>query len=1004
MEYHDLILSGKNVEQIVGSGDSAFNTLVRNSATLCISSGGYVQSTTVMNDTRISNGGVADVTFLSGGTMFLAGGGVASDVRLLRNAKLNVASGGTALGVSVATSGNVNATVIGGDRVTRIEGVNSLGGFCLSNGIASNFVLHSTGMLEVWSGGTALGTVIRSNGSLTVSGGGVATGIVMDVGGKLTTYIRGGDSETVICGSHVSGTFSLSGGVASNFMIYEIAAMYVSSGGTALHTLISSTWGHQYVSSGGVADATSIFSQGSMTVYGGGVARNTMIYSGGSMIAAGGGVSGATVRGLLRIDSTTAGADETGAADATVCGISVESGGSVQLSAKATISGLVVHSGGRVQFSNTAANRGSVLEDTTLEAGARLDLLATTDAGPLLTLDFTGTTGDQSITISNLGLVSDTTAIVLKGETAGNTYTIATTGATDKYVNCDGWGLYGDRIKAGESITDAFTGLTYGFNAAGTAITVGKIAIAEQTTAGTIEEGTELAGGGRAAKWTSSTGVTPGAIINVANGSIAGDAWLEIDGTDLAGTTLYGATGNFGNAVNLFATSGAVLGNLAAGAAAGGTVSAVRFTVDSATLGVAYAGGFGNVTDKTETLIGSGAKVVKDFYAGALANYAKTGLVTSGGDVALEIAGGTFSGNIYGAASVKAGGATTLVHNVGDVKINVKDGSTTKGGQACLFAGGYATGSEASETAVYTVGSVTAEIAGGSWGSAKGGCGVYGGVMASGATARAGDVNLTVSGGNMGNVYGGGWAQKGGTSAVGDVNITITGDAEVANVFGGGSHSTSGGTTTAGNVTITVSGGTIANAIYARGHLGGDTVESARVIFSGAHDHACDIYGYSAVGGTTDSDATLVFTDCTGTFSGSIGGFGSITLGGGTAMTLAPGEGESVSNTAWSFDVSARDAALADTALLNWSDSFAGRNVKLTVGAKNTSPWTLVSGVGTYRADGFAVEIAGGGTYDLEFDAASGRTGTLGGAGCSGTLASWGFALEDTVLKFKNLA
>ena len=1004
MEYHDLVLSGKNAAQIVASGDSAFNTLVRNSATLCISSGGYVQSTTVMNDTRISNGGVADVTFLSGGTMSLLNGGVASEVRLLRNAKLNVASGGTALGVSVAASGNVNATVIGGDRITRVEGVNSLGSFCLSNGVAENFLLHSTGQLVVSSGGTALGTVIRPNGSLTVSGCGVATGIVMDVGGKLTTYIRGGDSETVVCGSHVSGTFSLSGGVASNFIIYEITAMYVSSGGTALHTLVSSTWAHQYVSSGGVTDATSVFSQGSMTVYGGGVARDTMIYSGGSMIAAGGCVSGATVRGLLKIDSTTTGADETGAANTAACGISVESGGVVQLSAKAAIDGLVVHSGGCVKFTNSAANRGSVLEDTTLEAGARLDLLATTDAGPLPTLDFTGTTGDQSVTISDLGLVSDATAIVLKGETADNTYPIATTGATDKYVNCDGWGLYGDRIKAGESITNAFTGLTYEFNAAGTAITVGKIAIDEQTTAGTIEEGTELAGGGRAAKWTSVTTATPGATINVATSAITGAAWLEIDGTDLAGTTLYGATGNFGNAVNLFATSGAVLGNLAAGAAAGGTVSAVRLTVDSATLGVAYAGGFGNVTGKTETLIGSGAKVVKDFYAGALANYAKTGLVTSGGDVALEIAGGTFSGNIYGAASVKAGGATTLVHNVGDVNLNVRAGSTAKGGDACIFAGGYATGTAAGT--VYTVESVTAEIAGGSWGEAKGGRGVYGGVMASGVSARTGDVNLTVSGGNMGNFYGGGWAQKGGNSAVGDVNITITGDAEVANVFGGGSHSKDGdqGTTTTGNVTITVSGGTIANAIYARGHFGGDTVESARVIFSGAHDYACDIYGYSAVGGATDSDATLVFTDCTGTFSGSIGGFGSITLGGGTAMTLAPGEGESVSNTAWNFDVAGRDAALADMALLNWSDSFAGRNVRLTVGAKNTSPWTLVSGVGTYRADGFAVEIAGGDTYDLEFDAASGRTGTLGGAGCSGTLASWGFALEDTVLKFKNLA
>ena len=66
----------------------------------------------------------------------------------------------------------------------------------------------------------------------------------------------------------------------------------------------------------------------------------------------------------------------------------------------------------------------------------------------------------------------------------------------------------------------------------------------------------------------------------------------------------------------------------------------------------------------------------------------------------------------------------------------------------------------------------------------------------------------------MGNVYGGGWAQKiNGKSIVGDVTINITGGT-IANVFGGGSHSTSGGSTVADTVSITVSGGNITGDIY----------------------------------------------------------------------------------------------------------------------------------------------------------------------------------------------
>ena len=155
--------------------------------------------------------------------------------------------------------------------------------------------------------------------------------------------------------------------------------------------------------------------------------------------------------------------------------------------------------------------------------------------------------------------------------------------------------------------------------------------------------------------------------------------------------------------------------------------------------------------------------------------------------------------------------------------LSITGGESDKSG-FCVFAGGYATG-DATGT-VYTVDSVTVDIEGGVWTNyttdhdgaytwvdwveAHGGRGIFGGIMTSGVEAQVlGDVNITISGDEttMGNVYGGGWAQKGGTSIVGDVNINIEGGT-VTNVFGGGSTSSTapGGSTVAENVTITIKG------------------------------------------------------------------------------------------------------------------------------------------------------------------------------------------------------
>ena len=1148
MEYIDLVLSGKSVSLDIQSGDSAYNTLVRNGAKLRISAGGRVEITTVMNSTTISNAGSALSTFLSGGSMVLQSGGVADTVAVLRNARLTVSDGAVATGLYVS-SGNVNAVVRGGDGTTLISGVNEKGEFFLSGGTASNFLMNSLGQLTVSSGGTAADTTVRFGGYLTVMSGARATGIDQRAGGYVRADVYGGDETTVACGVNASGSFSLSGGVASNFILYDGGAQQIFSGGTALNTHVSGLRAFQYVWSKGVTSDTSVFKNGVVNVYDGGIARNVTIASGGSMVTCDGGqVSGATVQGTLLIDSGSTGEGESGglaavrdvtvlsggtlginkkanfSGEITVCGtlkiasgvtiseLTVSStgsalvagtfdvresswnttasrGGTVNVSSGATLFNLATVSGARVNFAAgavlagtsfeiaestvycggaalgmTAAggeirelgadgqayhltfgsgvtvagavvgnggrlcalsgarisgarvsggvlevlDAGAVLADTTVAAGGSLLLVSGADTGKRLFFDYSDTLSGGAMTamVNDFSLLSPETALCLVGTSDGGVYSVDPAGTSDLYVCCMPTRMYSGAIKAGERTVNAFIGMAHAFDAAGTSITASAFEVAAFDSAAALDDSATRIGNDRAAKWTNFS-VSSGAVLTLAATSFdGGDAWLELDGTNLENTSLYGAAANldFGGAVNLLATSGAALGNLAAGAAARGSVAGVKLTVDDATLGLAYAGGFGTVAGSVETLFAAGS-ATKDFYAGALANYAKTGKVTGAGDITMEIDDGRFDGNIYGAAAVKAGGATSLVHTAGDVTLTIRGGSATAGQKACIFAGGYATGSAASETAVYEVGDITVGISGGDWGTAAGGRGVFGGVFASLVTAEAGNVSLTVTGGEMGNLYGGGWAQKGGTSIVGNVNISISGGT-IANVFGGGAHSmerNKGFTTVAGDITVTVAGGTISNAIYARGQLDGDEVTgNAEVIFTGAQDFAFNdgVYGYSYVGGAEASDATLTFSDYTGVFAGAVGGFAGTTLAGNTAMTLATAAAD-VSNGAWTFDVAERRAAFADTAMLNWAAAkFTDPNrpvvITLNLAAGNDTEWCLVNAAAGTNYDRF----------DVQVDEASILADTLGLGDviADGDYAGWGFTVEDAVLKFKNLA
>ena len=963
-----------------GNGITLSNCVVNNSA--YFTDGAEARNVTLIgaagNRIYVSNGGKAYDTLVAGGSMvFLdaAGGGYASGailrggdmiVRYADNLCETIAISGNTLHVQSGASAHDVAMETGTINIEGATGkLSELVGATIANGTLN----------VSWQGSAQ--NVNMTGGSVNVKNGGVLSAVagntlynVNTVAGAKVAFVKDGGQAT-LAGANTTiaeGTLWYDGttqmtGHGTNGVIEGLGAgdeAYKLSIGSDI--VLSNATGNNFET------RISAFS---------GAKLDGVLFGAGAII----GVNGASVE----FNNVTLSGGH-----GSTCNLNLSAGG--QTASNTVIGG----AGAKLQIFGADAR----IENTTLLAGGSMNLaVAGIDTGELVTLDFTGTTGNQTVDITNLSRLAAGTTLAVRGVESGATYTFTKgSSATDKTLDLGQYSVFDMTVAAGSKYSNGFLGVSYDFTT-GKSLTTTSFTVSAQTTAAELDStnATVLADGGLATKWTSTTDVTtlPAA---VAGANTSGDAWLTVEGANLA-TALYGAEGNFAHDVNLWLYEGTVR-NLAAGATAGGSVENVNLLVSDNGedgmnfTGVAYAGGFGNVTGEVKAEL-YGGTFEKDFYAGALANKLTT--TTSVGNVSMTIDSGMFSGNIFGASAVKTvAGKNGTRHTAGDVTLTITNGETTKGTQACIFAGGYATG-DATGT-VYTVDSVTATISGGSWGEAAGGRGVFGGVMASGVEAEVlGNVNLTVSGdATMGNVYGGGWAQKtNGKSIVGDVSINITGGT-IANVFGGGSHSTSGGSTEAGEVTITVSGGNITGAIYAKGQLDGDTTGAANVIFTGANDFACDVFGYSYVGGAA-SDAALTFNSYTGTFSGAIGGFDNVTFTDGTAMTLATAAAD-ISNGAWEFDLTDRADALADTSFLTWANAdFASDTIKVSFAddTQAQSGWNIAT----------VAEAFSGTTFDVEIGGAEIVSGlAYKGQIASGDYAGWGFELESGVLKFKQLA
>jgi len=988
-----------------------------------VSSGG------VMLFTRVKSGIASKVTIEAGGSVILTSGGtmtdctirgskasgalirdgVVSNITILNAAQVIVSGGG------VVYNPTVSASESPGTLKTRLEVSN--GGY-VSGGYAGN---PNNYTMEVYiRQGANVSAMTFGSGAFVLLAGTAKDCVVSRTGGQQVTLRPGGGvSGTFLNGKMYAGAkMSVSAGVVSNTLIKSGASVWcMADANKVQHAELNdvtvefggSVWlrntgsggqvglmsgglmcGSLYISNNGIARDVTIGCSGSATIYSGGVASGAVINNKGIVIASSAGIASGTT---------------------------VNSGGRLYLYSSGAASNTVVRSGGTVYL----AASGAMLVDLNAEAGA----IVSARVG-------SGATIERPTALMNDASNMNGTLILSTADKEA-TYTIAqNVGNTNLTVSVP-WLMYDNTVSAGEVYVNPFLGKRGKFSVSedGKTFSTAKASITSVAEAKSVFVNGDVLGtklnatvnaNDRAAIWNGDTFGTVTESVAIAEDADAecGDVWMATYNPITISAPLYGAAKrqNFANTVNFYFQPGTVVTNLAAGADYGGSVGGVNIFVAKATFsGVAYAGGFGTVDDDVKIQISyADTDIQKDFYAGALFNASKLENLgytdvtqTSVGDITMTVSNGTFDGNVYGASAVKAGTITTVenqaaLHTVDNVTLTISYGTATKGVQACVFAGGYATGHDTAKLApVYTVGSVTATIAGGSWGEACGGRGIFGGAFASdniasgteaaGVWAQVGNVNLTISGGTMGNVYGGGWAQKGAKSEVGNVNITISGGT-VANVFGGGSTSTSGGTTVAGDVTITVSGGSITGDIYARGQSSTDSTGNAAVVFTGGTAFGCGVYGYSYVGGE-ESDATLSFSDYTATFSGKVGGFAGITLDGATTMTLTA-EAD-INNAAWTFDLADRVDWLNNTSLLTWTAEAGFTGDKVVVNFADADQ----------AAAGWSIAAANftGATFDLCIDDTT-VAGDLAydTAISGGDWDGWKFTSVDGTLKFAKLA
>ena len=280
------VLNGGKVQQFVQTGASAAsiqrfaNGQVAGLATdldfdgaLYAGAGAQVSRTTVNSGVMVLNSGASasDLNARSFGTIIVSSGAVAGNIAISSGGSLNFAEDAVATDVTLSSGGTIRTftqvgaspahlnKLTGGAVTGSATGLDFTG--TLNVGLGGDVVnasVESSGVMNVMSGGAAHGGSILSGGEMNVESASLVSGATVLAGGTVEvkdgasvqglTQQAGGlvnvavtkDGTAQVDGTNELGAFRLSGGTATNFVVYENGSMIVSSGASASGILIRS--------------------------------------------------------------------------------------------------------------------------------------------------------------------------------------------------------------------------------------------------------------------------------------------------------------------------------------------------------------------------------------------------------------------------------------------------------------------------------------------------------------------------------------------------------------------------------------------------------------------------------------------------------------------------------------------------------------------------------------------------------------------------------------------
>ena len=306
-------LDGSSAGGFAGSG----NLCLRNATVSNVThSGGMLLATneTIINNLELIGGGVSAVSGTVITDLTLTNNAYISlfSERIINGLTLNSTtyrvSKGSAISRGQVNAGGVLIISSGGSLASGSVNVN---GLVYASGFASGVTISSGGELRNYSNGNLQDIVVESCGILTISGG-VMTGVAQQEGAQLQLYLN---SQENISGTNANGDFSISGGTAHNVIIYSNGLLSMGSGCSAMDTVVEAG-GRIQLTLASSEDSTAMtgFNESGTFSVANGVANNVILHSGAYLRVSSGASavntvvhSGATINGFIfQADSNVA--------------------------------------------------------------------------------------------------------------------------------------------------------------------------------------------------------------------------------------------------------------------------------------------------------------------------------------------------------------------------------------------------------------------------------------------------------------------------------------------------------------------------------------------------------------------------------------------------------------------------------------------------------------------------------------------------------------------------